>query len=274
VFELAIGREAVGELREVDERGVELRAVDAGVARHAVHGDPAASAHSGPVDHDRVERHGRRNAERRGDGGDGPHHRHGPDRVDRVHATGGQRVRQCLGDEARPAVAAVVGAGDDRAGRRQLSFEDDPLAGAASDDARDGDAPPLELLGDRQDHRRAHTAADAYGMARLDQIGRPPQRTGDVRDCLSWFELDEVGGALADGLDHERDRACRRIAVADRQRDPLGALRPPDDDELAGLPDRGDPGRVDDEAGHVGRELVPGDDRMHGTTFRLCLDAR
>ena len=58
------------------------------------------------------------------------------------------------------------------------------------------------------------------------------------------------------GLDDQGDRAGRRVGVGDGQRDALGARAEPDDDELARLADLGDPGRLDDEAGDVGRELV------------------
>ena len=145
--------------------------------------------------------------ERPRDRGHGPHHRHRADGVDRGDAAARERVREGLGDESRPAVAAVVGAGDDRAAGSQLRLEDHPLAGSAADDARDGDAATGQLLGDRQDDRRADPAADADGVAGLDEVGRPAERAGDVRDRLAGLELDQVGGALADALDDEADRA-------------------------------------------------------------------
>ena len=66
-----------------------------------------------------------------------------------------------------------------------------------------------------------------------------------------------------------RDRARRRVRVGDRQRDALRARPEPDDDELAGLPDLGDPGCLDDEARDVRRELLGRDDRMHASAHGL-----
>ena len=45
----------------------------------------------------------------------------------------------------------------------------------------------------------------------------------------------------------------------------------PDDDELPGLADLGDPGSLDDEAGDVGRQLGPGDYRVHFSPAGLLL---
>ncbi len=194
---------------------------------------------------------------------DRTHHRDGPDRVDLRHAAGVERVLERVGDEAVAPVAAVVRADDDVAVAAQLLLEDDPLARPAADDARDLHALRGEALGDRVDHRGPHAAAHADRVAVVDELGGPAERAGDVRDRVADLERDEVAGALADRLDDERDRPRLRVAVRDRQRDPLGAGAHVDDDELAGLADLGDPGRLDDEAGDVGRELFLLADRVH-----------
>ena len=66
LLEVAIRRQPVCEHPEVDLVGVELGAVDAGVAGLAVDAHPAATAHAGAIDHDRVERHDRGHLVRRG----------------------------------------------------------------------------------------------------------------------------------------------------------------------------------------------------------------
>ena len=66
LLERAVGRQPVGQLGEVDQVGVELGPVDAGVARLAVDRHPAAAAHARAVDHDRVERDDGRDAVRPG----------------------------------------------------------------------------------------------------------------------------------------------------------------------------------------------------------------
>ena len=224
LLERPIGRQPVGELAEVDRVGVEFGAVDAGVARLAVDRDAAAAAHPGAVDHDRVERHERRDAERASELADRPHHRDRTDRVDGVDPTGLQDVLEGLGDEAGAAVAAVVGAGHDLACRGELLLEDDPFARSAADDARHANATAIQLLGDRQDHGRPDPAADADGVAVLDQVGRATQRAGDVGDRVTGSKVDEVRGALADGLDDQGDRAGHR----DRhRRSSAGCVRRP-----------------------------------------------
>ncbi len=139
-------------------------------------------------------------------------------------AAGVADVLERLGDEPMAAVAAVVGADDDLAGRPQLVLEDDPFAGATADHARDLDAASMELLGDRVDHRGPDPAADADGPALVDQVGRPSERPGHVADRVTGLEGDEVDRARADGLDDQADRARDRVGVRDRQRDPLGSL--------------------------------------------------
>ena len=46
-------------------------------------------------------------------------------------------------------------------------------------------------------------AADADRVAGLDEVGRAAERAGDVGDGVARAQLDEVGRALADGLDDE-----------------------------------------------------------------------
>jgi len=53
--------------------------------------------------------------------------------------------------------------------------------------------------------------------------------------------------------------------VGDRQRDALRARPAPNDDELPGPADLGDSRSLDDEASYVGRQLRPGDYRVHLT---------
>jgi hypothetical protein len=243
--------------------GVELGAVDAGVDGLAADLDAAAAAHPGAVEHDRVQRCERRNAVGPGDLGDGPHH---GDRADGVHGVDAARlddVLERLGDEAVPPIAPVVGARDDLARAAQLVLEDDPLLRAAADDARHLHPGLGQPEGDGVDDRGPHSAPDAHGVPGLDELGRPPEGAGHVLDRFPDLERDEVLGALADGLDDQSDRAPPAVRVGDGERDPLGAGAAVDDDELARPANLGDPGRFDDEAGHVGREPGLVDDGVH-----------
>ena len=84
-------------------------------------------------------------------------------------------------------------------------------------------------------HGRADAAGHADRGAIGDKIARPAERTDDVVDLVAGSERHQIGRALADRLDDEHDRALRRVAVGDRERDAFGAGTEPDDDELTRL---------------------------------------
>ena len=126
-----------------------------------------------------------------------------------------------------------------------------------------------ERADDGQEHRGAHAAADAHGVAGRDEVRLAAEGAGDVLDGLADLEGRELGRAGADGLDHQGDGPGLGIVVGDRQRDALPARTLPDDDELAGTPDLRDPRSLDDEADDVRGELLALDDGMHGTSLVL-----
>ena len=97
-----------------------------------------------------------------------------------------------------PPVAAIVGADNDLAQLPELGFEDDPLFGAATDDAEHGDPAALQALGNRMHHRRAHAASNAQGAARGNELRRVAEWPGDVRNGLTRLERHQFLGALAD----------------------------------------------------------------------------
>ena len=90
-----------------------------------------------------------------------------------------------------------------------------------------------QALGQGVDDGGADAAADADGVAGVDEFGGSAQRTGDVADGLADLHDAQVAAGLAHGLDDERDGARRRVGVGDGQGDALGALAPAHDDELA-----------------------------------------
>src|SRR5512136_841903 len=90
---VAIGGEAVGKAGEIDLMTVEFGAVHAGELHLAAYHDPAAAAHAGAVDHDRVEADDGFDAVRPGQLRDRAHHRHrtdGENRLGRVLRIGYQ----------------------------------------------------------------------------------------------------------------------------------------------------------------------------------------
>ena len=116
---------------------------------------------------------------------DRAHHGHRADGIDVVHAAGLEQLAQRVGHEAVAAVAAVVRADAHVAVAAQLLLEDDPLPGAAADDAGDPHAARRETLGDGMHDRRADAAADADGMAGVDELRGAAQRSGDVGDGVT-----------------------------------------------------------------------------------------
>ena len=85
----------------------------------------------------------------------------------------------------------------------------------------------------------------------VEELRGTAERSGDVANRVAHLERHQILGRLANRLDDQRDRACLGVGVGDRQRDPLGAGPQANDDELAGLPDLGEAGRLDDEARDV-----------------------
>src|SRR5450759_2666486 len=278
LFELPVGGEPIRELAEVHAVAVELGAVDAGVLALAVDCNAAATAHPRSVDEDRVQRYGGLDGVGPGQLGACPHHRHGADCEDLVDAAGLAQVLQGFGHETVAAVAAVVGANDHFATSAQLVLADDPLLGAATNDARDRHAACRQGLRDGVYNRGPNAAADADGVPALEQLGRVAQGPGDVRDRVADLKRCQLVRTLPYRLDDERDRARGAIHVGDGERDSLGPRAAPHDDELPGPADLGNSGSLDDEARDVGRQLRLADDRVHlapaEVAFRKCVVAQ
>src|SRR6185369_15677643 len=108
-FEAAVSGQTVGQTGKVDLVAVEFGAVDAGETGLAAYYDPAAAAHAGAVDHDRVEADQGLDAVGAGKFRHCPHHRY---RTDGQHQPGtpgriGDQVGQFGGNESLPSLAAV-----------------------------------------------------------------------------------------------------------------------------------------------------------------------
>ena len=65
-------------------------------------------------------------------------------------------------------------------------------------------------------------------------------------------------------MDYQGDGTRSRVGVGDGQGDPLRPISLADDDELAGLPDLGDPPGVDIQASYIGAKRSFGNDFVHG----------
>ncbi len=231
-----VGRQAREQNVEVNLVGVELGAVDAGELHLALDVDPAAAAHPGAVDHDRVEADDGLDVVRHRHLGDGAHHHRRADRDDAVDALlAVDEALQHAGDEAALAVRAVVGRHEQRVRvLAHLLFPEDEVFRARAHDADDVVAGLLQRALDREDRRDAQAAADADDVAEVGNLGLVAQRAHHVEQPLAFLELVELLGGNPDDLHDQRDPALGRRVVRDGQRNALALLVAADDDELPG----------------------------------------
>ena len=166
------------------------------------------------------------------------HHDHradGDDFVDIPMAL--DRLFEAESDEALDADRAVVGADDEfiAAGAELVVPEDEVLV-AEANDADDVGAGFLVSAGLRIDRRDAEAAADADDLARVADGARHTHRADEcVERGADLAGVLHFARGLADGLDHQRDRAFVDVVVGDGQWDAFAMLVKHDDDELSGL---------------------------------------
>src|ERR1019366_9274033 len=237
LLEVAVGGQPVHQQVEVHLVPVELRAIDAGEQRLAADRHAAATAHARAVHHHWVERDDRADAQRLGQIDYRAHHGHWPYRIDNIDAARRQRVFGGVGHKAMTPVTAVVGPDIPFPQPPQLSLEDAPLLRTPADDAEHGDSATVQALGNGMHHSGADAAPDAERAARGNQFRGVAKRSGDVGNGLARLQRDQLLGALAHRLDDQRNGARARVRVGDGQGNPLRALAPVHNDELAGLPD-------------------------------------
>ncbi len=267
------------ELGEVDEVAVEVGPLDAGELHLLANRHTARPAHPGAVDHDRVERHHGLDAERASDLDAGAHHRQGAYRHDQIRLLLLDELLQGDCDEARLAVAAVVGADHEVVGERaELVLPEDEVLVAEPDDSGRPVPGLLEGAELRVDRRDAEPAADEHHVPDLGNVLGQAEGAHEVREGVAGLVVGHhLAGRLAERLNHHRDGAAPAVEIGNRQRDALGPLVESEHDEVAGLCGARDVGRGDlPEEGHVGEDLVANDGVHGGTlpTTRLAAPAR
>ena len=184
------------------------------------------------------------------------HRTDGVDRVDLGAVTAGHS--ELVGHDASVPLAAVVGA--DLYLAELAELVDQQTAATRSWHRRS-----TVTVTPRADSARAigRTTAvptppptQAAWPAARRSVGRP-SGPATSRIASPTCDVAQVGGALADGLDHQGDRSSRGIRVGDRERDALGTVRQSNDDELTWFPLRRDPGRLHHEFDHTWGQLLP-----------------
>ena len=159
---------------EINLVGIELRSIDADELSLSADDRAAAAAHARTIDHDRVERDNRLDAEGTRRLGAELHHDRRPDRDDAVGRRGRlAHLLQRNRHNALAAVGAVVRHHDHlvRNGLHLVLHDDEALVAVADDD-RHLVAGLLEGLDNRVERRRAEAAAHADDMAEVLDFGR------------------------------------------------------------------------------------------------------
>ena len=214
---------------------VEVRPVDAGEFHLIAHLHPAAAAHSGAIDHDRVDaHHGLDLVRPRGIGARLHHHRRA-DRND-LFDVGVPRHGDldAVGDHALHARRTVVRAQDEFvAAGLELVFPENQILGPKTEDSDHIGAAFLEAARLGEDRRHAQAAANAhhlFGVA--DRAGDAHRADHRVQRRTDLAFLLHLPGGLADRLDYQRDGSLVLVEIRDGERNPLALLVEHDDHEL------------------------------------------
>ena len=219
-FSLAVDAVAAHELVIIDLVAVKIRAVDTGELHLAADRD---AAHTGSVDHDRVQRNDGLDAERLGRLGDKLHHRDRADGEDLVILNAGlEQLLQLDGHETVFAVGAVVGHEIQMVtGLLELVFENDDVLVTEANDHIGFDASLFKRLCGRIRDCTADTAADnAHALFAL-YIRRLAERADEVLNVIALVQAAEHFGRQADLLEDDRNRSLFAVIARDRQRNAL-----------------------------------------------------
>jgi hypothetical protein len=221
---------------EIDLMPVEVRAVDARETHLLADLHAATAAHTGTVDHDRVQTdHGLDTVRTRGLGAR-PHHDRRTDRNELIdirmiadgelHAVGGQPL------DAR---RSVIRTNDEFiAAAAELVFPENEILGAKAHDANDISAALFESTGLRINRRDTEPAADADDLFRVARMARQSHRPHHgVELRAASTRLLHLFGRLAHRLDNQRDGSFLAVEVSNGERDTLAVFSGHYDNELA-----------------------------------------
>ena len=131
-------------------------------------------------------------------------------------------------------VAAVVGHDVGLvAGLAHLVFKDHHLHVARSFNEDDVVAGLLESVRCRQSHGRAHAAGQNCARAVVFNLRRLAEWPNDVQNTVARFQAIQQRCGLADGLNHNGDRARLGIGAFDGERNALAFFMQAQNEELA-----------------------------------------
>ena len=223
-------------LVEIHEVAVEVGAVHTGELGLAAHGQAAAAAHAGAVDHDGVHGNDALQAVLLASLDDELHHDQRADGDDEVVlVAGGHQLVQRSGDDALGAVAAVVGHDAQFvAASVELVLKDEQIFIAEADDAVDGAALVVQLLGNGQGDGAAQSAANDSGILEACDVAGAAQRAGEGGQGITGLEGIQQQGGAAHHLVDDGDGSGLGVKIRDGEGDALAVFGGAEDDELAG----------------------------------------
>ena len=251
-------------LVEIHEVAVEVGAVHAGKLGLAAHGQAAAAAHAGAVDHDGVHGDDALEAVLLAGLDHELHHDEGADGDDEVVlVASGHQLVEGGGDNALGAVAAVVGHDAQLiAAGFELILENEQILAAEAHDAVDDTALLVQLPGDGQSDGAAHAAADDADLLQALGLGGAAQRADEIVDALAHLKAVQLHRGTTDDLEDDVHGALLPVVACDGEGDTLAVLERAHNDKLARLCLFGNEGGFNDHLcnggveRHLFRDLV------------------
>ena len=224
-------------LVKIHQVAVKVGAVHAGKLGLAAHGQAAAAAHAGAVDHDGVHGDDALQAVLLAGLDHELHHDQRADGDDQVVlVAGGHQLVQGGGDHTLGAVAAVIGHDAQLvAAGLELVLEDEQILAAEADDAVHHAALLVQLLGDGQSDGAAHAAADDADLLQALHLGGAAQRAHKIVDALAHLQAVQLHGGAAHDLEDDIHGALLAVVTGHGQGDALAVLKRAHNDKLARL---------------------------------------
>ena len=242
VLLLFVERGALDERVEINLMRVEVGAVNARKLCLAADDDTAAAAHTGTVDHDRIEGNDGFDAVGAGDLGEELHHDVRADSYDAVKLrltlfdVSIDLLLEILGGEALFAVGAVVGAHDELVGSSlELVLQDDDVGASEACDKCDVDTFFVHFLCDGVCDSTADAAADDADLLQAIHLGSFTEGAHKVGDIIAFLDSVQHLGGAAGGLDHDGHGAFFTVIARDGNRGAFALLIQTEYDELTCL---------------------------------------
>ena len=263
----AVNAAAADGLSKIHLVSVKFRPIHAGKTHLPAHGETAAAAHPGAIDHDGIHADGAGGIPAGGQVTNGLHHGQGADGENHVEALALlQKAFQRPGDKALLPGGAVIAAEEKTvAGGGHFLRQDDLLGAAEPGDGGDPAAPAVQGSGSGQGDGAAQSAADDSGILEACDVAGAAQRAGEGGQGITGPEGIQQQGGAAHHLVDDGDGSGLGVKIRDGEGDALAVFGGAEDDELAGGGMGGHfRGREDHAADAGGQGFLAEDGCFHG----------